>query len=260
MKKRDIKFFWKIIIFIVVLTLGILILTNHSKANSEEIKESKFCYLSDIPYIAEQSSVGWGSITLDQNLETKYNDGLIALQIDDQVKFFIKGVSAHATSTLVYDISSYNYDYFTTYFGVDASRQNNGNGVKFAIYTSKDGQNWDLHTPVSPPVMKGNTNANFIKIDIKEAKYLKLYCHNNGNATADHAVYADAKLIKEGYEEEETKIDFIKTIEEYDEIIKNHTGEEITGEYELTILQREFVKNVGYDILQSYTALNEENE
>ncbi|MCI8362712.1 MAG: hypothetical protein HFJ41_06310 [Clostridia bacterium] len=260
MEKRNIKFFLKIIIFIVVLTLSLLILTNDSKANSEERKESKFCYLSDIPYIAEQSRVGWGSITLDQNLETQYNDGLIALQIDNQVKFFIKGVSAHATSTLVYDISSYNYDYFTTYFGVDASRQNNGNGVKFAIYTSKDGQNWDLHTPVSPPVMKGNTNANFIKIDIKEAKYLKLYCHNNGNATADHAVYADAKLIKEGYEEGETKIDFIKTIEEYDEIIKNHTGEEITGEYELTILQREFVKNVGYDILQSYTALNEENE
>ena len=161
----------------------------------------------------------------------------------------------------MYDITDYDYDFFTTYIGVDASRGTNGNGVKFLIYTSVDGENWDLKTPASPQVMKGNSNAQFLKIDIKDANYLKLYAHNNGNATADHAVYANAKLIKEGYEESENNkpVDYIKTVEQYNEIIKGYEGQEITGEYELALLQKEFVRNVGYDMLQMFVALNEEN-
>ena len=231
----------------IFITFIILFCLFNSKVEASE----KFCYLSDIPYIKDQSSVGWGSITLDRNLESGYNNGLITLIVDGQKRQFYKGISAHATSTLVYDIRDYDYDYFTTYLGVDESRKNNGNGVKFAIYTSVDGEHWDAKTPVSPSVMKGTSNALFYKIDIKEANYIKLYAHNNGNDTADHAVYADAKLIKEDYVEGEgEKIDFIKTIEEYDEIIRRHQGEEITGEYELAILQREFVSKLGYDYLQ----------
>ncbi len=206
-------------------------------------------YLSDTPYVAGQSSVGWGSITLDKNLDSKYNNGLITLLIDGQQKSFNKGVSAHATSTLVYDLSEYNYDYFNAYIGVDASRGNAGNGVKFYIYTSVDGTNWDLKTAETPQAMKGNTNAQLVNIDIKGAKYLKLHAHNNGNADGDHSVYADAMLIKEGFVFEEKELDFIKTVEEYDQMIKTHYGEEITGEYELTLLQRDFVKKAGYDYL-----------
>ena len=76
-----------------------------TKYLSENIVSNDMCiYLSDIDYIKEQSSAGWGSITLDSNLETKYNHGLITLLIDDVKTYFLKGISAHATSTLVYDI------------------------------------------------------------------------------------------------------------------------------------------------------------
>ena len=222
-------------------------------------KQANYCYLSDIEYVKDKSSVGWGSITLDKNIDTNKNNGLITLIVDGKKKSFLKGVLAHATSTLIYDISSYDYDYFTTYIGLDESQGTKGNGIKFAIYTSVDGENWDLHTPMSPPVMKGTSEAIFIKINIKEANYIKLYCHNNGNDGSDHAVYADAKLIKEDYIEDNTNIQFIKTLEEYDEIIKRHEREEITGEYELVLLQREFVKNVGYEILQSFTRCYDSN-
>ena len=242
----------------------------HAKESNEvqgeqlELKEegqeqANYCYLSDIPYDKANSSVGWGSITLDSNLETQHNNGLITLLIDGEKKYFIKGISAHATSTLIYDISDYNYDFFTTYIGVDASRGSNGNGVKFAIYTSVDGSSWELHTPVSPPVMKGTSNAIFIKIDIREANYIKLYCNSNGNNTADHAVYADAKLTKEDYVEDNTPVEFIKTIEQYDEILIDKTIDEQIGTYELTLLQRTFVKNVGYDILQAFAKCNTDN-
>lgn len=250
-KKKESGFLLKICICFALLIIASLLpkYSNESFATVQDSNE-EFCYLSDIEYIKEQSSVGWGSITLDRNLETKYNKGLIALIINGEQKTFMKGVSAHAISTLVYDVSELGYDYFSTYYGVDASRGTNGNGVKFAIYTSTDGENWDLHTLVSPPVKKGDSEAEFITVDIRGKKYIKLYAHNNGNATADHAVYADAKLYKEGYEEDTTPVSFIKTVAEYDEIIKRYNGQEITGEYEKTLLQREFVKNVGYDVLQ----------
>jgi len=220
----------------------------------------KYRYLSDIEYIKDKTSVGWGNILFDKNINTNINNGLITVNIDGEKKSFMKGVLAHATSTVVYDISSYNYDYFTAYLGVDASAGNNGNGVKFLIYTSKDGENWDLQTAAKPPVLKGTSESIFVKIDIKEAKYLKLYAHNNGNDSSDHAVYADAKLIKEDYVEDTSKVDFIKTVAEYDEIIKSKNISDQLATNELTILQREFVNSVGYDLLQSFVKYNDENK
>lgn len=140
---------------------------NNKVFATQQDEGEKFCYVSDIPYRSD-SSVGWGKITLDANLESSVNNGMIALMVDGEKKQFFKGISAHATSTLIYDITKYNYDYFTSYIGVDAGRGSNGNGVKFAIYTSVDGENWNLKTPVSPQVMKGNTNAQFVTIDIKD--------------------------------------------------------------------------------------------
>ena len=251
----------------ILIGLGIELQPNQTKEMIENkpygylaYNTEKYRYLSDIEYIKDQSSVGWGSITLDQNLDSKVNNGLISLVIEGKKKSFFKGVSAHATSTLVYDLSKYNYDYFSTYYGVDQSRGSAGNGVKFAIYTSKDGENWDLHTPTSPPVKKGDSEAEFIKLDIKGVKYLKLYAHHNGNNTADHAVYADAKLFKEDYVEDTSTVDFIKTTEEYDTEIKKATSEELLTTKELTLLQREFVDNVGYDLLQSFVKYSDENK
>ncbi|MDE5587202.1 MAG: NPCBM/NEW2 domain-containing protein, partial [Bacilli bacterium] len=200
-----------------------------------------------------------GEILLDGNINTGYNNGLITLNIDGVKTSFIKGVLAHATSTLVYDLSSYDYDYFTSYIGVDESTGNNGNGVKFAIYTSVDGENWDLQTEAKPPVYKGTSNAAFVKIDIRNAKYLKLYCHNNGNKDSDHGVYANAKLIKEDYVETNETVSFIKTVEEYDQMIKKMSiGETLTKDQQLTLLQRTFVNNVGYDVLQMYAGYSDE--
>ena len=106
--------------------------------------EKEAMYLSDIPYEKNASNVGWGQITLDGNLEKNHNKGLIALIVDGKKKLFLKGISAHATSTVIYNITNLDYDYFSTYYGVDASREANGNGVKFCIYTSVDGINWNL--------------------------------------------------------------------------------------------------------------------
>ncbi len=244
--------------------LGILKQNQPKKMENKEAvyylsRDNDMCeYLSDIAYDTQQSKVEWGSITLDSNLETQYNNGLITLLLKGEKTHFLKGISAHATSTLIYNISNYDYDYFSAYVGVDESRQANGNGVKFSIYTSVDGTNWTLKTEETPKVLKGTDDAVFVKIDIKDANYLKLYCYNNGNNASDHAVYADAKLYKEGYDETQPEnVDFFKKVQEYDAILKDKTLEEqITGENELLLLQRTLVNNIGYNLLQAIVNQN----
>ncbi len=220
-------------------------------------KNNEIIYLSDIPYIKEQSNVGWGSITIDQNVEK--ND-MISLIVDGKKKYFLKGIGAHATSNVVFDISNYNFDYFSTYYGVDSGRGNTSDGVKIHFYTSVDGENWELETLASPPVNRADTEAGYVEIDIKGKKYIKLFCRQHGSATGDHCVYGGAKLYKEGYKEENKTVDFIKTVEEYDNILNKLSLEDQLNKKELTLLQRELVSRVGYDLLQNIATLDKDYE
>lgn len=215
------------------------------------MEESQYRYLSDIDYLKGESSVGWGTITMDKNLDSKFNSGLITLNVDGEPKKFLKGIAAHATSTVIFDISNYQYDFFSTYYGVDASRGTAGNGVKFAISTSVDGETWELHTLVSPPIKKGNSQAEFLNIPIRGKNYIKLYCIDLGNKDGDHCVYGNAKLYNEGYVEDEGPIEFIKSIDEYDQILSNTSLEEQLETNELLILQRKMIQNVGYDLFEA---------
>lgn len=252
MKEKNIKILLKTIIFIVTLVFALLI-------SNKVFASSEICYLSDIPYMQGESYAASGhSIKLDQN---DSND-LIRLKIDGNSTPFIKGICAWATSCVVYDLSQYNYDYFSSYLGVDISEQSGyfNTGVKFYIYTSDDCENWE--EVYKTGTIDGRDEAIFAKVDIKGAKYLKLVADKNSSnwwaEWYDEAVYANAKLIKEDYEEDLTPVSEIKTVEEYDAYIKEHYGEEITGEYELNILQREFVNNVGYQELQAFVKYSDE--
>lgn len=99
----------------------------------------EFCYLSDIPI--KQSSSGWGNIILDK----ASNGQLISVKVENGAYSFEKGIWAHATSTVIYDLSNYSdYKYFTSYIGLNTSAASSSNGVKFSIYTSADGKNWEI--------------------------------------------------------------------------------------------------------------------
>ncbi len=269
------------IIFISLIILLVIFLSfklinfgqNNMHTIDEEVQyyssssDEKDCiYLSDIEYDAKQSSVQWGSITLDSNLETQYNNGLITLRVDGKKTHFLKGISAHATSTLIYDLREYDYDYFSAYVGVDESRGSLGNGVKFKIYTSDNGTDWDLQKETG--VLMPNGNAEHIKeISVKGVNYLKLYCDNNGSNASDHSVYADAKLYNEGYVDKTAeKVDFIDTVENYDKTLKGMDLDsqiksgKLTEDTELVLLKRTFVNSVGYDLLQAIVNQNESYE
>lgn len=206
-------------------------------------KQNDVIYLSDIPY--QKAQIGWKTIGLDK---TNDNANLV-MKIDGTSVIVKKGIWAHATSTVEYDISAYkDYAYFTTYYGLNTTAGNNGNGVKFYIYTSQDGKNWTLRTEENPIALKGINNAVYVKIDIRDANYIRLYAHDNGSNASDHAVWGDAKLVKEGYND-----NVMKTVEEFDKIIKaNYQSGQIPEDLRLTLLQRNFIKNVGQYQLRSF--------
>ena len=246
------------IIIILVTAISSYATTSQTKVDADNI------YLSDITYLNDKSFAQSGhSIILDKNQESDF----ITLKINGKSIPFLKGICAWATSEVVYDLSKYNYDYFTSYIGVDASEQSDyfNTGAKFYIYTSNDGEYWQEQ--YQSDILYGWSDAPFIKINIKGANYLKLVADENQeypgdfwSSWYDETVFADAKLIREDYVEDKTEVDFIKNVEEYDEKIMTYSvNQEIVGEYELVLLQREFVKNVGYEILQQFVKYSDEN-
>ena len=236
-----------------------LLFTHRIYASESQPSRKHYTYLSDISYDKDKSFAASGhSIHIDENDSNQ----MLTLKVNGKSQSYIKGLCAWATSEIVYDLKDYDYDYFTADLGVDISEQSNyfNTGVRFYIYTSDDGESWT--EKYKSDTLYGWSEADAVKIDIKNAKYLKLTADDNSAnwwaAWYDEAVYANAKLIKEDYKEDTSDIAVIKTVDTYDKELKQNNLQEITGDYELTLLQREFVKNVGYETLQALAKYSDE--
>ena len=269
-KRKEKKLLITGILIIILSSLILYIVLNQSKINDvKEIfkketvkhlddtgKELDHLYLSDISYKSAKS--GHGSILMDKTASNTQ----ITLMIHGASTAFEKGIWAHATSEIIYDLTNYNekYTYFTTYYGVCTTSGNRGNGVKFFIQTSNDLKTWTNVTDESPKAMMSSYDANFAKIDIRGVKYLKLYANDNGSNGNDHSVWADAKLIKEGYKEPGEEL--VPTVEELDNKIKTKfsTADLTNKEYELTLLQRELINNVGQYALRKFVSESDLNK
>ena len=105
-----------------------------------------------------------------------------------------------------------------------------------------------------------------IKVDLNNARYLKLVTDKNSDSWwaewYDETVFADAKLLTNDYQDTDATepVEFIKTVQQYDEEIKNYvsTNQTNTENYELALLQREFVNNFGYDVLLDFVHCKDE--
>ena len=213
-----------------------------------------YVYLSDLPEnMLLSHSVGYSTLKYDTNI----TDETISLIVNGKKKYFTKGLGAHATAELVYDVAylveNYQYDRFRAYLGVDAGRGYNGN-VKFTVSVSEDNQIWN--EVMSTGVLKGNSEAVYADISLKGVKYLKIYIDDNGSDSNDHTVIAGAKLSKGSYTEDKSDYDFIKTVSEYDALLAEY-GTDYPSlvknkEYVKLLHSRTFVNNVGYELLQAY--------
>ena len=126
---------------------------------------------------------------------------------------FERGVGAHSTSTITYDLTDKDYGYFSSYVGVDRQMHNTVGSVSFEVYV--DGaKKFDSGLMTSKEPMK------YLEVDINGAKELKLVVTDGGNGNgSDHATWGDAKLhfandVQGNYEELESLVNEVKDYEQ----------------------------------------------
>ena len=221
---------------------------------SDEYSKSQFIYLSDLEYIEDLSNAA-STIMKDANIEGKP----ITLLSGGIPVTYKKGLGAHANSTLVYDISSYSKTYtrFTAYLGLDYSKKGlGGNGVKFTISVSNDGTDWKVLKQTG--ALTATSDSVFVDLDISNYKYLKLYADTNGQASYDHSVYGDARIVTEGYNLYEDSVHNLTTVSEYDRFLRKYSIEENLANNENVILRRALVDRFGYNTLQALAESSED--
>ena len=147
---------------------------------------SNFEYASDLDEVAELSFTGWNG--LRKNIAPQGTT--ITLLRGGKPVTFTKGLGAHANSEVVYNIEGKGYETFESYIGIDQA-------VKDSAYSSGKFEVWvDNELKYTSGTFNSNTNLGFVKVDVKDAKTIKLVTKDAGShgITADHTVWADAKF------------------------------------------------------------------
>ena len=110
MKKTTNKILFIIFIIVIMFT-----------STNVSAKSNNYHYLSDLDY--ESKQVGWNNpkaFLINEN----ESGNLLSLMVNGEKTYFLNGILAHATSKVVYDISSYEtFDTFSAFIGVDTSRR-----------------------------------------------------------------------------------------------------------------------------------------
>lgn len=163
-----------------------------------------YYYLSDLEY--ESAEIGYGSLQLDKNP----NGGTIRLPNESGNPIsFEKGLGAHATSRLVYNIEGMDYIRFNSFVGIDYFQYENPDApssVTFKVYFDDNAE-----AAWQSPVMYRDTAALEVDLDITNVKKITLVADAGEYNWNDHAIWADAKFIKEMKSPPENDSNVIKT-------------------------------------------------
>ncbi|WP_416187391.1 NPCBM/NEW2 domain-containing protein [Clostridium perfringens] len=153
--------------------------TKTSKVNVISRKE----YMSDLT--PKQSSNGWGTVRKDKSI----SGGVIGLTRDGDFVDYNKGLGLHSNAEYVYDLEGKDYDYFESYVGVDkAMASRPASSVIFKVLV-------DGEEKFNSGVMRSTTPQKYVKVNVKNAKELKLIVNDAGDGdSSDHASFGDAKL------------------------------------------------------------------
>ena len=200
--------------------------------------------MNDFDYLTD---LNWKSVNYNYTTPVKdkaVSGGLISLTNEDgSAKEFDRGIGAHATSTIVYDLTGKDYSYFTSYVGVNRNMYNSSTtSIGFDVYV-------DGVLKYSTGKMTSKMPMKFINVDITGAKELKLVVNDAGDGIgSDHGAWGDAKLHfanENGASIDRTELDeLIKEIANLDSII--YTEESFTN---LTSV----LENVNNDLKDGYT-------
>ncbi len=221
-------------------------LTSNIDNSIQESQEENYKYLSDLDYITTNnwSYNGWAGHTIQKDKNPE--GGEIKLIVDGVTRTFSKGMGVHANGQLTYDISalSTKFSRFVASLGVDASRGSKGS-IFFQVFVSSDGTSWD--SILKTDILTGTSPAYDIDLDVTGYKYLRIYVDQttDGNGS-DHGVLANAKLVTKDYSDTDGLYNKIHKLDYYDNLLKIH---DVTYNYNNNyhlVLEREFVRKLGF--------------
>lgn len=142
-----------------------------------------YTYLTEYDWKSTQNSYA----TPKKDIATS-NNALRLTNEDGNEVSFERGIGAHATSTITYDLSDKDYAFFSSYVGVDRQMFGTVGSVSFEIYVDGE-KKFDSGVMTSRDAMK------YVEVDINDAKELKLVVTDGGNGIgSDHATWGDTKL------------------------------------------------------------------
>lgn len=219
------------------------------------LKNPKIKYLSDLQEESGSYTGYWGN-TVQKDCVNGGQDNLQVRHNGYELNFE-KGISAHAKSEVIYDLTKLEekYKFFVGYLGIDQRAGVSSDGVIFKIYFSDDKKAWGEAVYDSGVVTK--QDAKYVKIPLQKKKYIKLVAEQNKTTAADHAVYANAGFVEENYTQSTGYEHLpVKSVEEYDEELKkvDYNSKDAVNQNALKIYQRELVSQAGfYTINNVYT-------
>lgn len=180
------------IIFLSVILAFSMIFTTSAKAenstkSSTENQDAFDIYLSDINELGSLTS---GNKKVFKNAEP--NGTQISLLDNDLEVTYEYGLVTPTRGVVTYsDLRKYGYESFQAYIGIALSgRSNTSSTVKFQVYG-------DDKLLYESDEISGNSNQQFINIDIKNIDVLKLVATTSKGSNGIAATWADAKLYKD---------------------------------------------------------------
>lgn len=148
------------------------------------INSSARTYLSDMDFSSGTVN-GYGEIKKNKSLD---GNDLRLLDSNGKVQTFAKGLGAHASCNIIYDLAGKGYTDFSVYVGIDREGNNNSSAT-FEIYGD------DVLLAQTEEMVIG-TPMEFISVPIQGVRTLRLTADKGASDANDHVDFADAKVVK----------------------------------------------------------------
>ncbi|MFQ9520818.1 MAG: NPCBM/NEW2 domain-containing protein [Turicibacter sp.] len=167
-----------------------------------------FTYLTDYEWKSANQSYGSAKKDISASGNT-----LRLTNEDGSVATYEHGIGAHSTSTIIYDLSDKDYQFFSSYVGVDRQMYGSVGSVVFQVYVDGEKQ-------FDSGLMNSRDPQQYVEVNLAGAKELKLVVTDGGNGDgSDHATWGDTKLHFANSEREEINRESLDTLlEEIDSL------------------------------------------
>lgn len=147
------------------------------------VNMDNYIYLSDFDWTSTQNSYRAPM----KDISSSYNTLRLTGEDGSEVAYE-KGIGTHSNSTIIYDLTDKDANYFTSFVGVDRQMYNSVGSVVFQVFV-------DGELQFDSGLMNSKDPQQFVTVNSSGAQELKIVVTDGGNGNgSDHATWGDAKL------------------------------------------------------------------